>query len=117
MTDATTVANVKFVSNADLRKAYKEAHAAGENIHQLAEKLGVKPGSLTVRISGIRKDLKEKNLTEDQITMLFPPLARKGGSGRKGDRDAFLDSLVEEITAPIADELDAPSVPADVPVE
>ena len=103
----------KSITNVELRAAYDEAVKTGQNIHQLAATLGCLAGSLGVRLCKIKKDLKEKKgMTEEQISMIFPDLKRKSGSGRKGERDSFLDELAREVASRTADTLpeEVPSV-------
>jgi transposase-like protein len=91
----------KSVSNEVLVAEYQASAKNGENIHQLAERLGMKAGSLSVRISNLKNDLKERGLTEAQVSIAFPSLSRKSPDGHTSKRSEFLDSLVLKIkTAP-----------------
>jgi len=107
MTESTP-ARSQSVSNEVLVAAYREAATKGENIHQLAERIGMKAGSLSVRISNFRNDLLARGLKKEEVMRLFPNLTRKTPAGHTSKRSEFLDALVLEIkTAP---ETQAPPV-------
>jgi hypothetical protein len=82
-----------MVSLNELRLAYSAAILNGLTIAGLAEQLGMKENSLTQRLTGIKKDLRIKGATPDQIRALFPPLRRKT-SERTSSRDLFLQELL-----------------------
>lgn len=84
------------VSGESFRAAYLASHAAGENIHQFAARVGLKSGSAIARLSNIRSQLREQGLTDEQVANLFPSLTRVAGSGRKRQKDAFIASLIAE---------------------
>lgn len=76
---------------------YLESVAAGENIQQFAARVGLKAGSAIARLSNIKADLKSRGLTPEQVDAVFPSLTRVAGSGRKRQKDAFIDSLVASV--------------------
>jgi hypothetical protein len=84
------------VTGESFRAAYLESHKAGENIHQFAERVGLKSGSAIARLSNIRSSLRDQGLTDEQVANLFPSLTRVAGSGRKRQKDSFIASLVAE---------------------
>ncbi len=101
MTESTPAKRSTPVSNEVLVAEYRNAAKNGENIHQLADRLGMKAGSLSVRISNMKIDLKERGLTGAQVNIAFPSLSRKTPTGHASKRSEFLDALVLEIkTAP-----------------
>ncbi len=101
MTESTPAQRSKSVENEVLVAEYRISAKNGENIHQLADRLGMKVGSLSVRISNMKNDLKELGLTEAQVNIAFPPLSRKTPTGHASKRSEFLNTLVLEIkTAP-----------------
>lgn len=102
-----------MVSLNELRVAYSAAVVAGLTISELANQLGMKENSLTQRLTGIRKDLRVKGASADQVRAIFPPLRRKV-SERTSTRDIFLQELLA--SAPARSEAppeDHSEVPAD----
>jgi phage shock protein A len=87
-----------MVSLNELRIAYSAAIANGLTIAELAAALGMKENSLTQRLTGLRKDLKEKGATVNQVRAIFPPLRRKV-SERTSSRDTFLAELLASVPA------------------
>lgn len=87
-----------MVSLNELRVAYSAAVAKGLTIAELADQLGMKENSLTQRLTGIRKDLRVKGATPDQVRAIFPPLRRKV-SERTSTRDIFLQELLASAPA------------------
>lgn len=87
-----------MVSLNELRIAYSAAIANGLTIAELAAALNMKENSLTQRLTGLRKDLKEKGATVNQVRAIFPPLRRKV-SERTSSRDTFLAELLASVPA------------------
>lgn len=99
---ATPVRNV--VSNEVLIAEYRKAAQNGETIHALADRLKMKAGSLSVRVSKLRQDLIARGLNDEQVQRIIPSLTRKTPVGHTSKRSDFLDALVLEATTAPVDE-------------
>jgi len=85
----------KVISAADFISAYKTALAAGETNEQLADRLGIKVGSLSVKLTDYRNRLREQGMTDDQVKRVLPSLKRPTIT-RRGSVDDVLAALVAE---------------------
>lgn len=95
---APVVEKADRLSTTDFIKAYKEAAAEKLTIDGFSDKIGVKKGSATVRLSNIRKDLEKGGLTKDQVNSYLPSLTR---APRKttSERNQTLNDIVASLVA------------------
>lgn len=85
-----------MLSITELRSSYLEAHADGQTIAELAERLGVKLTSLSQRLTLLRGDLRKAGATEDQIRKILPSLKRQTGP-RVSNRSAVLAAMLADV--------------------
>lgn len=95
--------------------AYKQAIADGLTNEQLAEKLGIKIGTLSVKLTDYRNRLRATGLNDEQVKTILPSLKRPTVS-RTGSVDAVLAALVRDslAPAPAPAEAEAPAETAEV---
>tara|TARA_R110000868_G_scaffold226392_1_gene478953 strand:+ start:542 stop:856 length:315 start_codon:yes stop_codon:yes gene_type:complete len=81
-----------------IREAYTQAVSEGNNIAELAEKLGVKLTTLNQSLTSIRKNLRDAGIAEEEIKEIFPPLIRRTGP-RSSGRSVAIAKMVAEAKA------------------
>lgn len=82
------------VENATVQASLVEAAKNGETIIQLADRLGMKQGTLTGRIQRLKSELEAAGATPEQVATLLPKLARVKGGGRPSSVKSFVSELL-----------------------
>jgi hypothetical protein len=89
----------------DFVSAWLDTHREGGNIGDVAEKLGLAEGSVSVRASTLKKKLSE------EFGVALPKLARRASTRQKQDLTAVAERLQQYAA-------DAPAdIPADAPAD
>ena len=91
----------------DFVSAWLNTHRDGGNIGDVAKKLGLAEGSVSVRASMLKKKLSE------EFGVALPKLARRVSSRQKQDLTAIAAQLQEYAADASADESPADESPAD----
>jgi len=83
----------------ELQEKYNEAVTNGEDIQELATRLGMKLPSLNQRLTLLRGDLRDGGATDEEIKQLLPPLKRRTGKRTSG-RKAMLAKMLAGVRKP-----------------
>ncbi len=91
-----TTERAKPILTETLVKEWKKSAEKGENIVQLAERLGMNKNSLSSRSSSLRRELRDKGLNEKQVQEVMPALARVS-TVKSGSKKNFLSAIAEKM--------------------
>ena len=95
---ATDEGGRKRIPVEDFVSAWLDTHREGGNIGDVAEKLGLAEGSVSVRASTLKKKL------NDEFGVALPKLARRASTRQKQDLTSIAERLQQYATDAPADE-------------
>lgn len=84
------------ITNDQLVAEHLANREAGGTMDTLATKTGMKKGTLSSRLNGLRKELRDKGLTDEAVDHVLPLYGYK--KGPKGDKVKVLSQLAKRAT-------------------
>lgn len=86
-----------MVSTQEILNAHAVVVSDGGTVQDLADLLNMKVQSLTQRLTTIRKGLKDKGATDEEILAALPSLTRRSGGGRRSTNQEIFENLLTKV--------------------